>query len=503
MNDELWNVPAEQRMELFDQLADEAPEQVRLWLEQHPRNLQLYMGWELEDFHDEAFSDLLSHKQMLWLAPRGSGKSTSAAVILAAWFGIARPQFWDPDLGDLFPGAPRTIGPHNIRVALTSNSHEKAVALHFQVKAILLSERIVKLFGNLEGKRWKDELSDTTLRTEKLREGTYTALGLGSKVTGGHYDVVVCDDWVTLENARTELQRSRIRDFWSFTVKPTHEPWARTIVCGTRYHPQDWYGTIYDWHKGGQWQHVLRHPAITTDDDGQEHSYWPTVWPLQALYEVRDQIGGIAFATQYQNEVDMMLGEFFESRWLERFVKWDEIKPEKRAAARTVLSLDPSIKGGESNDWAVFTLLSYIQPDFMVRWVWRGKWTQNELIERCVKLWKKHKPVSVPIEAVQGQEYLVQELRRKTKVPAKSMLPRKISKAGRAEKVRTYFETGRVAFETPTPANGIQRMLDELMAFAPDAKASSKQVDDCVDSLVWGMLEQIRPRTRLRRAARR
>lgn len=502
MEEGLLEAPLSERLRLLDELADMYPEQVRMWVERHPRNLQVYMGWELEPFHDEAFDALLSNRQTLWLAPRGSGKSTSAAVILSAWLAVSRPALRDAAHRDLFPGAPRAIGPHNIRIALTSNSHEKAIGLHFQVKAILTSPRMTKLFGNLAGKRWRDEHSDTVLRSENLREATFTALGLGSKVTGGHYDFVVCDDWVVLENARTELQRQKIEDFWKLTVKPTHEPWARTAVCGTRYHPADWYGTIYDWWRTGRWECVLRHPAILTADDGSERSYWPAVWPLEKLYDVRDQVGSVAFSTQYQNEVDLLLGEFFEACWLERFERWEGVPERIRLRARSVLSLDPSIKGGESGDWAAFTLLSYTQPDFRVRRVWRGRWTQHELIDRVVRLWDEYRPESVPIEAVQGQEYLVQEVRRRTRVPAKAMLPRKVSKAGRAERVRTYFETGRVAFEPPTPDNGIQRLLDELLAFAPDARASSRQVDDCVDSLVWGMLELIRPRTRLRKIAR-
>lgn len=488
--------PWRDRMALFDMLAEESPEALRLWIERHPRNLQLYVGLECLPFHDDGFNLALRNNKCLWLAPRGSGKSTSLAVILATWLALSRTENRAPELRQLFPDAPRPVEPGNIRIALTSNSAPKAESLLGQVQAILNDERITKLFGQLEGKRWRDDSADTTFRDEynggaKPRERTFTALGLGTKITGGHYDVVICDDWVVLENSRTELQRSRIKDFWKFTIKGTLEPWARTVVCGTRYHPLDWYDDVIGWSKGEQGWAYLRTPALTMLPDGTEVSYWPSLFTLEKLYEIREEIGPIAFATQYQNVVDLMLGEFFSAEWLENFKRYDTWPEDMRRKARTAIALDPSIKGGEKNDFAGFVLVTRIGRDFHIRRAVRGHWTQHGLIEKSEELWKEYGPHVFPVEAVQGQEYLAQEMRRTTSIPVKSKLPKRVSKEGRAEKVRTYYETGRVYLEPPTPANGMQRLIEEHLAFP------TGEHEDLVDAAVWAMLELGKSRGRV------
>lgn len=481
------------------ELADVLPDQVRLWVQRHPRNLMIYCGWEPYWFHDEGFDQFIGHASSLWLAPRGSGKST-VAVFFAAWLGISDPDHWDEEIGELFPGAPRDIGPWNIRIALTSNSHPKACALLWQLKSILTSREIAKLFGPLAGGRWKDHEADTRLRESNLREATYTALGLGSKVTGGHYDFVLADDWVTLDNARTELQRSRIADFWGFTVKETIEPWGRAAVAGTRYHPKDWYGTIAGWAKkeAARWS-VLRQPAIMHTADGQPYSYWPQAYTLDKFDEIREEIGSIAFATQYQNTVDLMLGDFFEAEWLEKHAAWGELPKSTRESARTGLGLDFAFKGGPEHNWSVFSVIHHAPPKrFHIERVLRGKWTKDGLVRRAEFLVKLYKPVSFTIEAANGSEFLIQDMRKSRKIPRRIVkaMPPRISKTARADKVRSLFEREYVWFDPPSKANQLQIAIDELLGFTGEKDGQ----DDCVDSIVWNLIGLTRGRGRVRRA---
>lgn len=488
------------RKRLLEELAKIKPDVARAFVQRHPANLMVYMDWEVEAFHRQAFDEALSHSESLWLAPRGSGKSTTLGVFLPSWLAISPPEMWDSSIPNLFPDAPSPIGPHNIRIALTSNSVENAASLLWQSKAILQSPKIEKLFGRLAGNRWKDVKADTSLRTTDHREATFTALGLGSTIAGGHYDFEIVDDWVTEDNARTALQRRRLADFWKFTVAPTREPWGRTVADGTRYHPDDFYGDVRKWQEAGLWSHVRRTRALE-GDEGSYRSYWPEIYPVERLLRIREEIGSLAFSTQYQNEVDQLLGEFFERGWCERFVKWSEVPKEDRAKAKTVIALDPSIKAGPRNDFSAFVVLSYIAPYFYVRQVLRGQWTQHELIQRALYLNKVYRPAILGVEVVQGQEWLVQELKRTTTIPVRSLRPQQFrgkDKIGRASQVRKNFELARVLFETPTLANGIGRLLEEMLAFSPAAGYTPGK-DDCVDALVWALLLMSRPQVRLRK----
>jgi predicted phage terminase large subunit-like protein len=489
---------------MLDELAVTEPGLIREWVQEHPKNLMAYHGWGVEDFLKDAFHDVLTERQILWLAPRGSGKSTAEAVFYPAWLAIADPEVYTrKGIEYLFPDAPREIGPHCIRIALTSNSQEKAVNLQWQAKQILVSSKMELLFGNLAGARWRDALSDTSLRTRKFREGTFTSMGLGTKVTGGHYDMLIADDWVTEDNARTEGQRQKLSDFWKFTVRPTIEPWGRTAAMGTRYHPHDWYQEIREWEKKGIWDTVRRTPALE-EVDGGLISYWPEVYPVEELLRIKEQIGAIAFATQYQNETEIMLGEFFEKLWVENFRSFDSLPEADRAKAHTMISLDPAIKAGPRNDYSVFTILSYVAPYFFVRRVVRGQWTQHQLIWLAQALHRRYRADIMGVEVVQGQEWLIQELRRQTSINVRELRPLQYKgkdKVGRASQVRTFFERGLVSFEEPTPENGIGRLIEEMMAF-PNA-STVPGMDDCVDSLVWGLLLLVRPQARLIRLSNR
>lgn len=485
-------------------LGETDPGMLKEWIQEHPRNLMAYHGWSIEPFHQAALNDALKYRSFMWLAPRGAGKSIALCMIYPAWLAIAEPDVYTKaGLDYLFPAAPRTIGPHNIRIALASNSMEKAIGLQWQCKQVLTSPKMERLFGPMEGSRWRDHMSDTALRTEFWREGTFTSLGLGSKVTGGHYDLVVPDDWVTEDNARTELQRQRLSNFWKFTVAPTREPWARVAAAGTRYHPQDWYQEIKDWTEQDLWEHIRRTPAVTGTDENPI-SYWPKVYPISSLMEIKRQIGAIAFATQYQNETDIMLGDFFERPMIENFGKWEDRPAGEKQHARTLISLDPAIKAGPRNDYSVFTVISYVAPYFFVRRVVRGQWTQHELIQIAQRLYREYHAEVLGVEVVQGQEWLVQELRRQTSLNIRDLRPQQFKgkdKVGRASQVRTLFEQGRVILEEPTLENGVQRLIEEMLAFPNSSGAAG--MDDCVDSLIWGLLIVARPRARLIRLSDR
>ncbi len=492
----------------MDEFVESDPELAKLWVQRHPAHLQMMAGWTVEGFHMEAFEDVLRYQTTMWLAPRGSGKSTSDGVFYPAWRALSWPENMREDIREtVFADAAREITPATIRVALSSNSQDRAIGMHRQVQAVLTHRRIVKLFGDLVGKQWKDASSTTRYRDEsgtaQFREGTFSCLGLGSKIAGGHYDLFVADDWVTEDNARTELQRMRLHDFWGFTVRGTLEPWAQTLVCGTRYHPADWYKTVADWVGRGLWGHYRRTPALVETPDGLE-SYWPEVYPVETLLAIREQIGEVAFATQYQNDTDLMLGDFFSKEDVEAFARWNALRPEERNNAPTVIALDPAIKGGKRADYSVFCVVSYVKPNFYVRRIVRGQWTEDQLLERIRQLAHEYSPNVVGVEVVGGIEWLLDRAKREgvgaRLRPLRPQQFRGKDKVGRASHVRSFFNQGRVLIEDPgqNPAAGTQRLVYEMMAF-PNASEQAG-MDDCVDALVWALILMSRGGTSRRRS---
>ena len=73
------------------------------------------------------------------------------------------------------------------------------------------------------------------------KEATLTALGASGAVISKHFDVIIGDDLVGLENARTEKQRSNLKEWFYSSLFPTLEPDGEIHILGTRYNPLDLY----------------------------------------------------------------------------------------------------------------------------------------------------------------------------------------------------------------------------------------------------------------------
>lgn len=473
------------------------PGAARGFIESHPGHLMQYMGWQVEEHHARALSNMLTQDKHFWLAPRGSGKST-CALYMAVWLALSNPEYRSKRFQNLFPCDLRTIDPSNIRIALTSNSADRAIDLHQQARSVLEHDLLATIYdGSMRGSLWQTHKSTSRFRTAQLREGTFTAMGLGSKVTGGHYDWILVDDWVTEDNARTETQRKRLQDFYNFTVRPTLEPWGRLVGCGTRYHPADWYAWVHEQAQLGEW-HLHRDQALVMDEDGKPQSYWPAAYSVEQLLKLKEEVGAIAFATQYQNEVDMMRGDFFPLGCFEHEYKWEDLPRVVQNRAKTVIALDPAIKGGPRNDYSVFTVLSFAAPHFYVRHVERGQWTDRDTMSMALRLCHQWRAREFGVEVVGGLEFLANALKRQPGMPRVRVLRplqfRGKDKVGRASQVRKFFEQGRVWVpEMKTP--GIKRMVEECMAFP--SQSQTPGMDDCVDSLVWALLMLTRTQTRL------
>jgi hypothetical protein len=66
-------------------------------------------------------------------------------------------------------------------------------------------------------------------------------MGVGGPIISKHYDVIILDDIIDEENARTEEQREKMRVWYYKSLLPCLEPYGEIHILGTRYHPYDLY----------------------------------------------------------------------------------------------------------------------------------------------------------------------------------------------------------------------------------------------------------------------
>jgi len=142
-------------------------------------------------------------------------------------------------------------------------------------------------------------------RTRKSKDPTVESVGVGGAVTGGHFDIIICDDILDDENTRTPDRCQKIIDWFFGTIFQLREPHTKTIVVGTL---KTLLKNLYSELAAAQTWNVTVRSALLShhiDDidytpvleivDGEEqvtgvevHTpnievMWPEAWPIEAL----------------------------------------------------------------------------------------------------------------------------------------------------------------------------------------------------------------------------
>jgi hypothetical protein len=166
------------------------------------------------------FSSKLQKKE-LYLAPRGTYKTSLVAAFIVYLF-LKYP---------------------NIRIAMGRATHALAKGILSKIKEMLKYPMIRDVFGDLSkgATKWSEEQITINTRTKAFQEPTVDTYGLGTSLTGQHYDVIFGDDFVTEENYTS----AAAFDDAQITLQSFNavlNPGGSQIITGTR-----WPGDIYGW----------------------------------------------------------------------------------------------------------------------------------------------------------------------------------------------------------------------------------------------------------------
>lgn len=245
------------------------------------------LGYSLEDHHSEILESQQSPidgKQMT-LAFRGAGKSTVGTVTRIIFEILKNP---------------------NIRILLSSNTQIQSEIFLREIKNHFeANDKLRDIFGDFVGSKWDAREIIVRGRTKThYKEATVTCIGVGGPTASRHYDLIIGDDLADEENSRTELQRDRLWTWYMKSLIPTLMSHGRLYILGTRWHPQDLYGTLI---KNNIIQKLCIIPAIRTDGT----SAWPEEWSIDKLLKLKAEMGVVIFETQYQMNTTAMEGKIF------------------------------------------------------------------------------------------------------------------------------------------------------------------------------------------------
>ena len=250
---------------------------------------------DLTWFQKQWFEAYHNNPYALVIGPRGFRKTS----ILVKCYGV-----W------------RIIKDQNIRILVASETIGQAETfLRDLTETFEANPEFRAIFGDYVGKdMWTSTEITIRGRVKSYREATVTAVGFGTSLPGRHFDLILCDDIVSEENARTRLRRERLRT-WFYKVlygarELTSGKPPEIKVSGVRFHPRDLHGEFME--KEFKNSFIIT-PAL--NDKGE--SIWPEVVSTEELMKTKLNMGTGNFYSQYMGSVDQLRGDMFREEWFE------------------------------------------------------------------------------------------------------------------------------------------------------------------------------------------
>lgn len=425
---------------------------------------------DVQDLHWDIIQNISDNQSTLDLAPRGHGKST---------------------VGDVDFCITKILRDPNIRILIGSKTDTQAKAFLKEVRSHFEQNTdLIRIFGDWKTSKdniWNDKEFTVNRRTIIKKEATLTALGSSGAVVSKHFDIIIGDDLVGLENARTETQRANLKEWFYSALKPTLEPYGEIHILGTRYNPLDLYEDLI---KSGEY--VLQiNRAINKLPDGTEVALWEDKFSLEKLKAIKAESGTVIFNMQYQNDTELAKGKIFKGKYFNYYEEYkidydfqtakvrlkqdDGIDVWKKV--KVFFGIDLAIKEKEANDFFCLMVLGMdAEHNIYVLEYVKEKLSFNAQLNTILTYGRDKYPMveRIGIETVAYQDAMAQELRRLSLLPVMSINTNK-DKVTRAMRRSANFENGKVFFRA-----GMDD-LEECLLLFPEVDH-----DDLFDGLDFG-----------------
>lgn len=133
----------------------------------------------------------------------------------------------------------------NIRILICNQVWDMSRSFLREIKEQLESSQLKYLFGEFVSAKWNEDEIIVKQRTRPLKEPTIRTAGVESEQTGGHYDLIILDDLVGLQNSQTPEQREKAKRFRRSMINLL-EPGGQVIECLTRWHLDDTFAEVLE-----------------------------------------------------------------------------------------------------------------------------------------------------------------------------------------------------------------------------------------------------------------
>lgn len=308
--------------------------------------------------------------------------------------------------------------------------------------------------------------------------GVYYSLGVGGSVLGRGGDAVLIDDpFGSMREARSELERKNVFDFYTGTLYNRLMPGGAIVVINHRMHEDDLCGMLLAQQAAGgdSWE-VVKLAAV--DDGG--NALWPERYPIEALERIRKNTYPRDWSALYQQDPTPDEGDYFKADWLRPYV--DAPAPD---TMRVYGGSDYAVTSN-GGDYTVHVVVG-LDPEgrMYLLDLWRRQAASDEWVEAFCDLVKQWKPIGWAEE--QGQiksgigPWMDRRQRERQAYCAREAFPTRGDKSVRAQSIRARMSLE--GLYVPVNAAWYPDLRAELLAF-PAGKH-----DDMVDAL--GLVGQL------------
>ena len=420
------------------------------------------------------------YRKNLWLLPRDFFKTSIITVARSIQLFLRDP---------------------NIRILIASNKAENAEAMLREIKGHLINPILQALFPEIlwmdpahQAEQWTTG-AITVKRTRRAKEGTIETVGAEGELTSKHYDYMIFDDVVGLENSQTRDQLLRTIRWWQ-TAQGLTEPHTKQDIVGTPWHYADLYAWLKEQRdKQGMELGFYRRPAWELDEHGRRIPAFPERWSLKRLDEEKLVQGTAVFASQ---------------RLLDPIDEETAVFPRRQAIVRDrqtfppldqlwlCMTVDPAISTKAWADYSAIAVGGFARDDTLyLLGLKRGRWTESSLIREIYALWEAFPGIRVIGFEMVGFAKIYRRVlasegeQRGVQLPVLALeRDTRITKNVRIRALQPRWEGGRLVLASDLPA--LEDFLEEAERFRLTKESTH---DDMLDAVVD--LEQLRRRPAL------
>lgn len=290
----------------------------------------------------------------------------------------------------------------NTRILIANQIWDKARDMLSEIKEQLdTKSQLPLIFGQFKSDKWNMDSIVVRQRTRALKEPTIATTGVEAETTGGHYDFIILDDLMGLQNCQTPEQREKVKRFRRSMIDLL-EPNGKLIEVGTRWHLDDTFSEVFE--KEKDYYDVMVRQVVEKGKcifpkkfnmkfDSVLKNFVPVEETTMDFIEHLKKIHTIAeFNSQYLNNPIDEENQIFKNEYFKYFDK----RPENLYVAMTVdlaISQKQSadytaiIVGGMDKEYNIY-ILDYI----------RGRWTPHEIVNNIFQMQSKWKPYACGME---------------------------------------------------------------------------------------------------------